>query len=87
LTLSGPFFAAHREEILNIVHNAEARAKAEHPLERIIETREEGGRTIITFTDAHLVQGIGKALHNAYHGELDSKFTDEGDLVRVAWSR
>lgn len=87
LTLSGKFFAEHRDEILHLVRNAEAKAKAEHPLERIIDIKDEAGRTVVTFTDAHLVHGVGEALRHAYQGVLDSHFTDEGDLVRVAWSR
>ncbi len=87
LTLSGEFFAAHRDEILHLVRNAEAKARAEHPLERIMEVRDEGTATVVTFTDAHLVHGIGEALRHAYQGELDSHYTDEGDLLRVAWRR
>jgi hypothetical protein len=87
LTLSGPFFADHREEILSLVRHTESRARAEHPLERIIETRDAAGETLITFTDGHLAHGVGEALRHAYHGELDSRYTDEGDLLRVSWQR
>ncbi len=87
LTLSGKFFAAHREEILHLVHHAESKERAEHPLERIMDIKEEADHTVITFTDLHLVHGIGEALHHAYHGELDSHYTDEDGLLRVAWSR
>lgn len=87
LTLSGEFFKAHRAEILQLVRNAESKARAEHPLERIMDVADEEDRTIVRFTDAHLVHGIGEALHHAYHGELDSRYTDEGDLLRVSWSR
>jgi hypothetical protein len=87
LTLSGPFFAQHREEILHLVRNAETKAKAEHPLERIMDMKDEADRTVVTFTDSHLTHGIGEALRHAYHGELDSRYTDEGDLLRVTWSR
>lgn len=87
LTLSGGFFAAHREEIMHLVRNTEAKAKAEHPLERIIDIKDEAAHTVITFTDSHLVHGIGEALHHAYHGELDSHYTEESDLLRIAWSR
>ena len=61
--------------------------RAEHPLERIMDIKEEAGHTVVTFTDAHLVHGIGEALRHAYHGKLDSRYTDEDDLLRVAWSR
>ncbi|OGI45389.1 MAG: ATPase [Candidatus Muproteobacteria bacterium RBG_16_65_34] len=87
LTLSGQFFTEHREEVLHLVRNAESKARAEHPLERIMDIKEEADHTVVTFTDAHLVHGIGEALHHAYQGELDSRYTDEGDLLRVAWSR
>ena len=87
LTLSGPFFTEHRDEILHLVRNTEAKAKAEHPLERIIDVKDEGEQTVVTFTDSHLTHGIGEALRHAYHGELGSHYTDEGDLLRVTWSR
>lgn len=87
LTLSGEFFRAHREEIMHLVRNAEAKARAEHPLERLMDIREEAGETVVTFTDAHLVHGIGEALRHAYQGSLDAHYTDEGDLLRVAWRR
>jgi len=87
LTLSGEFFTAHREEIMHLVRNAEAKARAEHPLERIMDIKDEAERTVVTFTEAHLVHGVGEALHHAYHGELDSHYTDEGDLLRITWSR
>lgn len=87
LILSGEFFKAHREEILHLVRNAETKARAEHALERIMDVVEEADRTVVTFTDAHLVHGIGNDLRHAYDGELESHYTDEGDLLRVAWRR
>jgi len=87
LTLSGPFFAQHREEILHLVRHAETKARAEHALERIIDVKEEADRAVVTFTDTHLTHGVGEALRHAYHGELDTHYTDEGDVLRAAWSR
>lgn len=87
LTVSGEFFIAHREEILQLIRNAESKAKAEHPLERIMDIEEQADSTVITFTDAHLTHGVGQALHHAYQGELDSGYTDEDDLLRITWSR
>jgi len=87
LTLSGPFFVEHREEILHLVRHTESKARAEHALERIIEVKEGADQTVVTLTGTHLTHGIGEALHHAYHGELDTHYTDEGDLLRVAWSR
>ncbi len=40
LTLRGEFFAAHREEIMGLIHNYEEREKREHPLKRIMDIEE-----------------------------------------------
>jgi len=87
LTLSGPFFEAHRAEVLHLVRNTEAGARARHPVERVIDINEEPGKAVVTLTDVHLTHGLGEALHRAYQGELDSRYTDGDDLLRVSWSR
>lgn len=87
LTLSGPFFDTHREEILNLVHNKVEAQKAQHPMQRImgIEDRDDG--TVVSFTDLHLTKGVGSAIESAYEGELSLKFTDHASLVRGTWRR
>jgi hypothetical protein len=87
VTLSGSFFNEHREEIMQLVHHQEERAKAEHPMERIIEVRTEGEETIVQTTDVHLAKRLGDAVHHAYQGELDTKYAPDEYLVRVLWSR
>lgn len=87
LTLSGVFYRTHRDEIMHLVHNTETRARAEHPLERIIDIKDADDATVVTFTDSHLAHSIGTALHHAYRGEFVSRYTDEGDLLRVSWNR
>jgi hypothetical protein len=37
VTLAGSFFEGHKETILQLMRNEEERAKAEHPLKRIID--------------------------------------------------
>lgn len=85
--VGGAFALEHRQEIINLARNQESRAKAEHPLERIIgiESRDDAIR--ITTTSPHLARGIGEALHRAYHGELDFHYVEETDLLRVKWNR
>jgi hypothetical protein len=68
LTLTGAFFTEHRQEVMNLIHNAESEGRAEHPLERIMDIVEGEDRTVITLTDAHLVHGIGEALHPCISG-------------------
>jgi hypothetical protein len=87
LTLDGEFFQGHRDEIMGLVHNEAARARAEHPLERIMAVEEQGGKTVITTTDLHLPRRIGDALHHAYRGESETKYSPDEYLVRVSWRR
>jgi hypothetical protein len=87
LTLEGEFFRAHRDEILRLVHNEAARARGEHPLERIIGIEEQDGATVITTTDLHLPRRIGDALHHAYRGESQIRYAPDEYLVRVSWRR
>jgi NMD protein affecting ribosome stability and mRNA decay len=87
VTLSGPFLAEHRDEILGLVRNHEEREKKQHPLQRImqIETDPEGVK--ITTTGTNLARGIGQALYRAYAGELDYHYADEERSLRVHWRR
>jgi hypothetical protein len=88
LTLSGPFFEAHREEVLHLVRNVETREKAEHPLERIMAIEAEaGGTTVVTFTGAHLTRGAGEAVAHAYQGDLELQYAEADPTLRVTWRR
>lgn len=87
LTLSGAFFTANKNEIINMIKNVESKAKAEHPIARIMAIEEADGRTEITFTDAHLAHGVGQALAHAYKGDLDNTFAEKGELLQVIWKR
>jgi NMD protein affecting ribosome stability and mRNA decay len=87
VALTGSFLGAHRDEVLNVVRNAEARAKADHPLKRIIAIEDQTDGILVTTTDPHLARGIGEALHRACSGELRLHYTEESDILRVEWKR
>jgi hypothetical protein len=87
LTIGGEFFAAHREEIMNLIHNAEKKEKPEHPLQRIMGTEDQDGAAVVTFTDMHLARGTAEALHHAYEGELDYDFSEKDGVFRASWTR
>ena len=87
LTIEGDYFAAHKAEILSLVHHHEAQENVEHPLERIIAIDEQGQGATISFTGVHLARGTGEALRHACHGELTIDFSDKDDLIRVSWKR
>lgn len=88
LTLSGDFFAEHRDEILNLIRNKVEEQKVQHPMKRLMDVSDgDEGETVITFTDIHLPRGVGEAIASAYEGELEIKFTDEASILRATWHR
>lgn len=88
VSVAGAFAAAHAEELQRLARHVEEREKKEHPLKRIMRIREqEGGGFEIATTDARLARGIGEALHHAYQGELDYRFTEVENVLRVHWTR
>ncbi len=87
VTLSGAFLGTHRDEILNLAHNAAQREGENHPLHRIMDIEEQGKAMVITTTDIHLPRLIGQSLQRAYSGSLDIAYGDESYSIRVAWSR
>jgi hypothetical protein len=87
VTLEGEFLAAHRDEILHLARNEAQRAKSDHPLERIMDIQQDGSKTVISTTDLHLARRIGDAVHHAYQGSLDVKYSPDEYLIRVFWQR
>ena len=87
VSVSGPFFTSHRDELLQLVKNEEAREKGEHPLKRIMKIEDEGRGVQVTTTDIHLARRIGDALHDAYQGELEYHYNEDEHLLRVVWMR
>lgn len=87
ITLTGSFVPAHKAEMISLARHHEAKARADHPLERIMKIEEHPDRVLITTTDIHLPQRIGEALHHAYKGELELHYDEEGYFVRVNWKR
>ena len=87
LTLSGTFLADHGEEIIGLVHNVEKEENREHPLHRIMQIQEVDGSTVITTTDIHLPRRIAQAMADAWEGQLDMHYDEEGYFIRLHWQR
>ncbi|HYG90459.1 MAG TPA: BCAM0308 family protein [Azospirillum sp.] len=85
LILSGPRVAAHKAEILGLIHNEAALEREEHPLHRIMDMAEQEGGLSITTTDIHLPRRLGKALEHAFRGDLDLRQAEGEYFVRVHW--
>lgn len=85
--LRGDYWKQHRDDIMNLVHNEERRGTNVNPLERVMAVREENGALIIDTTTEKLAQRIGRAIHSAHKGEIEYKWGETNQLVRVYWER
>lgn len=88
IELRGEFFAANREEILNLVRNLEEQHKENHPLQRLMTIEEQDDNsTLIETTGVQLARRIGDAISSAYQGKYDFQYADNDNLIRVEWER
>lgn len=88
VSLEGTFYTEHTDEILRTVHNHAEHERLEHPLKRIMAVQKQDSDSIlITTTDIHLARGIGKAIHDAYQGELQFHYNAGENQLRVYWKR
>ena len=87
VTLSGSFLRRHKDEIVSLVRNLESIEKKDHPLNRIIAILDSEEGILITTTDVHLPQRIGKAIQRAFKGQLDIHFDKGGYFTSITWQR
>jgi hypothetical protein len=86
VTLSGPFLHAHRDGIMATVRPVCDFAYLAHPLERMMEIDEDNTEIRIMTTSAHLARAIGRAVQEAWQGDLELDARAEG-VPHVAWRR
>lgn len=87
IKMSGNFIWAHRDEILNLIRNESNSALKDNPLERVMTLETVGDEVHITTTNEKLAQRIGRALHKAYNGEIEYKWSEDNKLARINWHR
>ncbi len=85
--IEGEFATQHRDELLHLLRHHEARARAEHAMERIIAIEDESGKTIVTTTGVHLARDLGSALKSAFQGTLALQYSKDQNLLRAYWRR
>ena len=87
VSMMGPFFRQHREEIVALAHHCAQREGAEHPLERIMKMEDICGGALLTTTSIHLARLIAEALGRSYKGELRYRYNRAENLLRATWRR
>lgn len=87
LFVAGPFFDAHRDELVQLLRHHEEKAKREHALVRIMAVEDDKDGILVTTTDIRLARDLGDALYRAYDGELEFHYNEGEKLLRVHWRR
>ena len=87
VALRGEFLKIHKEQILHLVRNEEARAGRVNPLERIIAIKDKNGEIEISTTSERFAQRIGRKLERAYKGRTVYHWSGGDKQVRVEWCR
>lgn len=88
VTLKGDYVLPHKQDLMNLIKNEEARARAFNPLERVMSVKENGfGSIVISTTNEKLAQRLGRAIKKAFHGEVAYHWSHDNKLARVDWVR
>ena len=88
VTLRGDYVLPHKQDLLNLVRNEEARARGFNPLERVMSVKENGfGSIVISTTNEKLAQRLGRAIKKAFHGDVTYQWSHDNKLARVEWVR
>lgn len=87
LTISGEFLRLHKADVMAVFRAEEELEVADHPLNRVIDLREDDTEITVTTTDIHLPRRIAEALYRAYEGDLSIDYADDEQSVRFAWRR
>ncbi|MGQ9456239.1 MAG: BCAM0308 family protein [Armatimonadota bacterium] len=85
--ITGSFVWDHEEEVMNLIRNEAIKAMGLNPLERIMSLEYVDNAIEITTTNEKLAQKIGRALHKAYSGTIEYKWSEDTKLARVSWHR
>jgi len=85
--LVSTFVDAHRDELVALALNEEAREKSEHALHRIMGIDQGPGRMTVTTTDIHLPRRIAEAVAHAYQGEFVLEYAKNEYGLRAEWRR
>ena len=87
LTVRGDCLKEHKDEILRLIRSKVKQVGEVHPLKRMMDMEDDDKEAVFAFTDAQLTREIGDALHQAYDGVLDFRYSGDSRTLRVIWQR
>lgn len=86
LRLEGPYVSGHPDELVRLIRNEAARAAVDNPLAQVLAC-ERTAPDILTVTTSteHLVERLGRAVHDAFGGHIDFGFSHGNKFARAVW--
>ncbi|HEY3376432.1 MAG TPA: hypothetical protein VGL77_02970 [Armatimonadota bacterium] len=78
--------SAAKQDILHLIHNEEARARATNPTARIALLEDRGEELYILTTTQFLAKRLGRELEKAYDGSLKMTDLPRERFTRVRWT-
>jgi len=85
--LQSPLLQFNREQALDLISNAEARAREHNPTSRILTIEGRGDTLIVYVTTTALAERIGRAFHHSFKGTLRLQWAPGEHFIRVFWTR
>lgn len=77
---------ALKQELLNLIHHEEARARIHNPMARIALLEERGDEIYLLTTTEFLAKRIGQELRKAHRGVLKLNRLPRERFMRVTWN-
>jgi NMD protein affecting ribosome stability and mRNA decay len=87
LTLTGEFFAQHKEEIVRLLTKEAGRVAQRSVADRIIQIIPEDDKLVVETTTEKMAQHLGRAVYKAFKGDLHFRWGEVERFVRVYWNR
>lgn len=87
VNLTGKFLPTHMEDIYNVIKRTEKNSIKKNPLGRIMDMEDIRGGVRISTTTVEFARKLGDAIHKAYKGDIEYKWSDGQKMARINWKR
>lgn len=87
LILEGPMTSEQQHTINALLQRRADRELQTHPMERIMELRDQPGGIVVTTTSAMLARGLYVAVATTYKGTLQIYYDPQTDCLNMRWRK
>ena len=83
IDIRGILYKNHKDQILNLITNAEKSINLSHPMERIMSIHDKRGHTVITTTGTLLAKEIADILKQSFNGKAEYNYHESDNTLDV----